>query len=109
MLAFITLTVFGPYALKLCIGIFFSLIAIACRLFGIGLKIVPLLVLGTVLKKSYKSIRGNKDGTPKTVTGTVTGKKKAPGLIDTAGAEVPQVPDFSAFTKVFSNGTCALW
>ena len=108
MLAFITLTVFGPYALNLIFGIFCSLIAIACRLFGIGLKIVPLLVLGTVLKKSYKSIRGNKDGTPKTVTGTVTGKKKAPGLIDT-GAEVPQVPDFSAFTKVFSNGTCALW
>ena len=102
MLDFITLTVFGPYALKLCLGVFFSLIAIACRLFGIGLKIVPLLVLGTVLKKSYKSIRGDKDGTPKTV------KKKAPGLIDT-GAEVPQVPDFSAFTKVFSNGTCALW
>jgi len=61
MLAFITLTVFGPYALKLMFGIFCSLISIACSLCGIGLKIVPLLVLATVLQKSYKSIRGDKD------------------------------------------------
>jgi hypothetical protein len=61
MLAFITLTVFGPYALNLMFGIFCSLVSIACSLCGIGLKIVPLLVLATVLQKSYKSIRGDKD------------------------------------------------
>lgn len=104
MLAFITLTVFGPYALKLMFGIFCSMISIACSLCGIGLKIVPLLVLATVLQKSYKSIRGDKD---KDKDNNETPKKQGP-MNTGAEAEV-QVPNFPAFAKVFSNGSCALW
>ena len=104
MLAFITLTVFGPYALKLMFGIFCSMISIACSLCGIGLKIVPLLVLATVLQKSYKSIRGDKD---KDKDNNETTKKQGP-MNTGAEAEV-QVPNFPAFAKVFSNGSCALW
>ena len=104
MLAFITLTVFGPYALKLMFGIFCSMISIACSLCGIGLKIVPLVVLATVLQKSYKSIRGDKD---KDKDNNETPKKQGP-MNTGAEAEV-QVPNFPAFAKVFSNGSCALW
>jgi len=106
MLAFITLTVFGPYALKLMFGIFCSMISIACSLCGIGLKIVPLLVLATVLQKSYKSIRGDKDK-DKDKDNKETPKKQGP-MNTGAEAEV-QVPNFPAFAKVFSNGSCALW
>ena len=101
MLAFITLTVFGPYALKLMFGIFCSMISIACSLCGIGLKIVPLFMLATVLQKSYKSIRGDKDKdnneTPKQ------------GPMNTGAEAEVQVPNFPAIAKVFSNGSCALW
>jgi hypothetical protein len=103
MLAFITLTVFGPYALKLMFGIFCSMISIACSLCGIGLKIVPLLVLATVLQKSYKSIRGDKD---KDKDNNETPKQ---GPMNTGAEAEVKVPNFPAIAKVFSNDSCALW